>query len=74
MDIVHRRAFEKPPGEVDWHRYCRRSDEATKCSVLLLDEVAVAVEVSLGAIITSIRDLKTCKGERMAVVQVEDLD
>ena len=33
-----------------------------------------AQEVTLGAIITGIRDLKTRKGERMAVLQVEDLE
>jgi len=31
-------------------------------------------EVALGAIIASIRDLKTRKGDRMAVLQVEDLE
>jgi len=31
-------------------------------------------EVALGAIITGIRDLKTRKGDRMAVLQVEDLE
>ena len=39
-----------------------------------LSKMNSAGEISLGAIITSIRDLKTRKGERMAVVQVEDLD
>ena len=39
-----------------------------------LSQMNGAREVTLGAIITGIRDLKTRKGERMAVLQVEDLE
>jgi DNA polymerase-3 subunit alpha len=55
-------------------RHRRELEEFANATTAELSHMNGAQEVALGAIITSIRDLKTRKGERMAVLQVEDLE
>ena len=55
-------------------RYRRELAEFANATTADLGRMSGTREVSLGAIITGIRDLKTRKGERMAVLQVEDLE
>jgi DNA polymerase-3 subunit alpha len=55
-------------------RHRRELEEFANATTADLSRMNGAREVALGAIITGIRDLKTRKGERMAVLQVEDLE
>ena len=55
-------------------RHRDQLQQFTNVTTATLSKMNSAREVALGAIITGIRDLKTRKGERMAVLQVEDLD
>ncbi len=55
-------------------RYRRKLEDFANATTADLPRMSGAQEVALGAIITGIRDLKTRKGERMAVLQVEDLE
>jgi DNA polymerase-3 subunit alpha len=55
-------------------RYRRELGEFANATTADLSHMGGSREIALGAIITSIRDLKTRKGERMAVLQVEDLE
>ena len=54
-------------------RYERELAEFASATTEQLGQLDGAQDVALGAIIISIRDLKTRRGERMAVLQVEDL-
>jgi DNA polymerase-3 subunit alpha len=55
-------------------RYSKELAEYASITTSELTQLGSSKEVSLGAIIVGIRDLKTRKGERMAVLQVEDLE
>ena len=55
-------------------RFSKELGEFTTTTTATLPQMSGGQEVALGAIITSIRDLKTRKGDRMAVLQVEDLE
>ncbi len=55
-------------------RHRKELEEFANATTADLAKMKGSQEVALGAIITSIRDLKTRKGERMAVLQVEDLE
>ena len=55
-------------------RHRHQLQQFANATTATLSHMNGAQEVTLGAIITGIRDLKTRKGERMAVLQVEDLE
>ncbi|HEX9700023.1 MAG TPA: DNA polymerase III subunit alpha, partial [Acidobacteriota bacterium] len=55
-------------------RHAKELEEFANATTATLAKMNGGQEIALGAIITSIRDLKTRKGERMAVLQVEDLE
>ncbi len=55
-------------------RYREQLEQFANATTATLPLMSGSKEVTLGAIITGIRDLKTRKGERMAVLQVEDLE
>jgi DNA polymerase-3 subunit alpha len=55
-------------------RHRRELDEFANATTADLARRNGSQEVALGAIITGIRDLKTKKGDRMAVLQIEDLE
>ena len=55
-------------------RYAKELAEFASATTASLPQMSGVREVTLGAIIIGIRDLKTRKGERMAVLQVEDLE
>jgi DNA polymerase-3 subunit alpha len=55
-------------------RHAKELEEFANATTATLAKMNGGQEIALGAIITSIRDLKTRKGDRMAVLQVEDLE
>ena len=55
-------------------RHRKELAEFADATTVDLSRMRGSREISLGAIITGVRDLKTRKGERMAVLQVEDLE
>jgi DNA polymerase-3 subunit alpha len=55
-------------------RHAKELEEFANATTASLAKMNGGQEIALGAIITGIRDLKTRKGERMAVLQVEDLE
>ncbi|MFQ5742250.1 MAG: DNA polymerase III subunit alpha [Acidobacteriota bacterium] len=55
-------------------RYAKQLAEFASATTADLAQIDVAKDVTLGAIIIGVRDLKTRRGERMAVLQLEDLE